>query len=60
MITYEAELKALKDDLKLVAIKLASSLANKTKVDKEQAKVVESYEILQRHLNYNGALTRVK
>jgi len=60
LITYEAELKALKDDLKLVAIKLASSLANKTKVDKEQAKVVESYEILQRHLNYNGALTRVK
>mgnify|MGYP006908398374 CR=1 FL=1 len=60
MITYEAELKALKDDLKLVAIKLASSLANRTKVDKEQAKVVESYEILQRHLNYNGALTRVK
>ena len=60
MITYEAELKALKDDLKLVAIKLASSLANKTKVDKEQAKVVESYEILQRHLTYNGLLTRVK
>jgi|TARA_Y100000004_G_C8587073_1_gene274833 hypothetical protein len=60
LITYEAELKALKDDLKLVAIKLASSLANRTKVDKEQAKVVESYEILQRHLNYNGALTRVK
>ena len=60
MITYEAELKALKDDLKLVAIKLASSLANKTKVDKEQAKVVESYEILQRHLTYNGVLTRVK
>jgi hypothetical protein len=60
LITYEAELKALKDDLKLVAIKLASSLANKTKVDKEQAKVVESYEILQRHLTYNGALTRVK
>jgi len=60
LITYEAELKALKDDLKLVAIKLASSLANKTKVDKEQAKVVESYEILQRHLTYNGVLTRVK
>jgi hypothetical protein len=60
LITYEAELKALKDDLKLVAIKLASSLANKTKVDKEQAKVVESYEILQRHLTYNGLLTRVK
>jgi hypothetical protein len=60
LITYEAELKALKDDLKLVAIKLASSLANRTKVDKEQAKVVESYEILQRHLTYNGLLTRVK
>ena len=60
MITYEAELKALKDDLKLVAIKLASSLANKTKVDKEHVKIVESYEILQRHLTYNGLLTRVK
>ena len=60
MITYEAELKALKDDLKLVAIKLASSLSNNTKLNSEHAKVVESYEILQRHLTYNGLLTRVK
>jgi len=43
-----------------VVIKLASSLANKTKVDKEHAKIVESYEILQKHLTYNGLLTRIK
>ena len=56
----ETEAMALKKDLQLVVTKLTSSLANKTKVDKEQAKVVESYEILQRHLTYNGVLTRVK
>jgi len=60
LITPEAEAKALKDDLKDVVTKLASSLSNKTKVDKEHAKIVESYEILQKHLTYNGLLTRVK
>ena len=60
MNTIEAEAKALKKDLQLVVTKLTSSLANKTKVDKEQVKIVESYEILQRHLTYNGLLTRVK
>jgi hypothetical protein len=58
--TIETEAKALKKDLQLVVTKLTSSLANKTKVDKEQVKIVESYEILQRHLTYNGLLTRVK
>mgnify|MGYP003118561590 CR=1 FL=1 len=60
MTTIEAEAKALKEDIKLVVTKLTSSLANKTKVDKEHAKIVESYEILQKHLTYNGLLTRVK
>ena len=60
MITIEAEAKALKEDLKLVVTKLASSLSNKTKLNSEHAKVVESYEILQKHLTYNGLLTRVK
>tara|TARA_Y100001972_G_C7401662_1_gene208842 strand:- start:275 stop:457 length:183 start_codon:yes stop_codon:yes gene_type:complete len=60
MTTIEAEAKALKEDIKLVVTKLTSSLANKTKVDKEHVKIVESYEILQRHLTYNGLLTRVK
>tara|TARA_R100000353_G_scaffold38561_1_gene30629 strand:- start:561 stop:743 length:183 start_codon:yes stop_codon:yes gene_type:complete len=60
MITIEAEAKALKEDLKLVVTKLASSLSNNTKLNSEHAKVVESYEILQKHLTYNGLLTRVK
>ena len=60
MITPEAEAKALKEDLKLVVTKLASSLSNNTKLNSEHAKVVESYEILQKHLTYNGLLTRVK
>ena len=60
MTTIEAEAKALKEDIKLVVTKLTSSLANKTKVDKEHVKIVESYEILQRHLTYNGLLTREK
>ena len=60
MTTIEAEAKALKEDIKLVVTKLASSLNNVTRLNSEQAKVVESYEILQRHLTYNGLLTRVK
>tara|TARA_R100001443_G_scaffold50175_1_gene62433 strand:- start:396 stop:578 length:183 start_codon:yes stop_codon:yes gene_type:complete len=60
MTTIEAEAKALKEDIKLVVTKLASSLSNNTRLNSEHAKVVESYEILQRHLTYNGLLTRVK
>ena len=60
MITIEAEAKALKEDLKLVVTKLASSLSNNTKLSGEHAKVVESYEILQKHLTYNGLFTRLK
>ena len=60
MTTIEAEAKALKEDIKLVVTKLASSLNDITKLDSEHAKVVESYEILQRHLTYNGLLTRLK
>ena len=60
MITIEAEAKALKEDLQLVVKKLSSSLNNITRLNSEHAKVVESYEILQRHLTYNGLLTRVK
>ena len=60
MNTIETEAKALKKDLQLVVTKLASSLSNNTKLNSEHAKVVESYEILQRHLTYNGLLTRVK
>ena len=60
MITIEAEAKALKEDLKLVVTKLASSLSNNTRLNSEHAKVVESYEILQKHLTYNGVLTRDK
>ena len=56
----EAEAKALKEDLQLVVTKLSSSLSNNTRLNSEHAKVVESYEILQRHLTYNGLLTRVK
>ena len=60
MPTIEAEAKALKEDLQLVVKKLSSSLNNITRLNSEHAKVVESYEILQRHLTYNGLLTRVK
>ena len=60
MITIEAEAKALKEDIKLEVTKLASSLSNNTRLNSEHAKVVESYEILQKHLTYNGLLTRVK
>ena len=60
MTTIEAEAKALKEDIKLVVTKLASSLNNVTRLNSEHAKVVESYEILQKHLTYNGLLTRVK
>lgn len=60
MTTIEAEAKALKEDLQLVVKKLSSSLNNITRLNSEHAKVVESYEILQRHLTYNGLLTRVK
>ena len=60
MTTIEAEAKALKEDIKLVVTKLASSLNDITKLDSEHAKVVESYEILQSHLTYNGLLTRLK
>ena len=60
MTTIEAEAKALKEDLKQVVTKLASSLNDITKLDSEHAKVVESYEILQRNLTYNGLLTRLK
>ena len=56
----EAEAKALKEDLQLVVTRLSSSLNNITRLNSEHAKVVESYEILQRHLTYNGLLTRVK
>ena len=56
----ETEAKALKEDLQLVVKKLSSSLNNITRLNSEHAKVVESYEILQRHLTYNGLLTRVK
>ena len=56
----EAEAKALKEDLQLVVKKLSSSLNNITRLNSEHAKVVESYEILQKHLTYNGLLTRVK
>ena len=56
----ETEAKALKEDLQLVVTKLSSSLNNITRLNSEHAKVVESYEILQRHLTYNGLLTRVK
>ena len=60
MTTIEAEAKALKEDLQLVVKKLSSSLNNITRLNSEHAKVVESYEILQRHLTYNRLLTRVK
>ena len=60
MTTIEAEAKALKEDLQLVVKKLSSSLNNITRLNSEHAKVVESYEILQKHLTYNGLLTRVK
>ena len=60
MTTIEAEAKALKEDLQLVVKKLSSSLNNITRLNSEHAKVVESYEILQKHLTYNGVLTRVK
>ena len=60
MTTIEAEAKALKEDLQLVVKKVSSSLNNITRLNSEHAKVVESYEILQRHLTYNGLLTRVK
>ena len=60
MTTIEAEAKALKEDLQLVVKKLSSSLNNITRLNSEHAKGVESYEILQRHLTYNGLLTRVK
>ena len=60
MTTIEAEAKALKEDLQLVVKKLSSSLNNITRLNSEHAKVVESYEILQRHLTYNGLLPRVK
>ena len=60
MTTIEAEAKELKEDLQLVVKKLSSSLNNITRLNSEHAKVVESYEILQRHLTYNGLLTRVK
>ena len=60
MTTIEAEAKALKEDLKLVVTKLASSLNDITRLNGEHAKVVESYEILQKHLTYNGLLTRLK
>ncbi len=60
MNTIETEAKALKEDLQLVVKKLSSSLNNITRLNSEHAKVVESYEILQRHLTYNGLLTRVK
>ena len=60
MTTIEAEAKSLKEDLQLVVKKLSSSLNNITRLNSEHAKVVESYEILQRHLTYNGLLTRVK
>ena len=60
MTTIEDEAKALKEDLQLVVKKLSSSLNNITRLNSEHAKVVESYEILQRHLTYNGLLTRVK
>jgi len=60
MTTIEAEAKALREDLQLVVTKLSSSLNNITRLNSEHAKVVESYEILQRHLTYNGLLTRVK
>ena len=60
MTTIEAEAKALKEDLQLVVKKLSSSLNNITRLNSEHAKVVESYEILQRHLTYNELLTRVK
>ena len=60
MTTIEAEAKALIEDLKLVVTKLASSLSNNTRLNSEHAKVVESYEILQKHLTYNGLLTRDK
>ena len=60
MTTIEAEAKAVKEDLQLVVKKLSSSLNNITRLNSEHAKVVESYEILQRHLTYNGLLTRVK
>ena len=60
MTTIEAEAKALKEDLQLVVTKLSSSLNNITRLNSEHAKVVESYEILQRHLTYNGLLTRFK
>lgn len=60
MMKIEAEAKALKEDLQLVVTKLSSSLNNITRLNSEHAKVVESYEILQRHLTYNGLLTRVK
>ena len=56
----ETEAMALKKDLQLVVAKLSSSLNNITRLNSEHAKVVESYEILQRHLTYNGLLTRVK
>jgi len=56
----ETEAMALKKDLQLVVAKLSSSLNNITRLNSEHAKVVESYEILQRHLTYNGLLTRIK
>ena len=60
MTTIDAEAKALKEDLQLVVKKLSSSFNNITRLNSEHAKVVESYEILQRHLTYNGFLTRLK
>ena len=61
MPNTKAELLALKQDLIKVRELIMNSLSkSSTKLRQDQIGLVDSYDILNRHLIYNGVLTRLK
>ena len=57
----ENDLRALKKDLIKIREILMNSLSkSSTKLRQDQIGLVDSYDILNRHLIYNGVLTRLK
>ena len=61
MPNTKAELLALKQDLIKVRELIMNSLSkSSTKLRQDQIGLVDSYDILNRHLIYNGVLTSIK
>jgi len=59
MLSEYAQIKSLKKDLRIVRDNLIANISssNSPKIDKN---IGDSYELINKHLIYNGVLTRIK